>query len=129
MPDGSIRIYYMGGDDPHDGLRNESFALATMRPDMVSRLSGTGTAKTITLTPTGTGRTPPHVTADVLAPSWWLPHAPSNCGIHHHKARDNHVVETNVTDVVVLEGLNVGKAVTLKLLMQDTMLYTLGFAP
>ena len=69
------------------------------------------------------------MTADVLAPSSWFPHAPSNCGIHHHEARDNHVVETDVTDVVVLEGLTVEKVVTLKLLMPDAMLYTLGFAP
>jgi len=33
MPDGTSRIYFMGGDGPHSGARNSSFALATMRTD------------------------------------------------------------------------------------------------
>ena len=33
MPDGSAAIYYMGGNGPHSGARNSSFALATLEPD------------------------------------------------------------------------------------------------
>lgn len=33
MPDGTSRLYYMGGNGPHSGARNSSFALATMDPD------------------------------------------------------------------------------------------------
>ena len=30
---GVARVYYMGGNGPHGGARNSSFALATLRPD------------------------------------------------------------------------------------------------
>ena len=40
VPDGSARIYYMGGNGPHSGLRNSSFALATLRPDRFAGLGG-----------------------------------------------------------------------------------------
>jgi hypothetical protein len=42
MPDGSARVYYMGGDGPHSGARNSSFALATLPPDRFAGLQGTG---------------------------------------------------------------------------------------
>ena len=39
MPDGSSRVYYMGGNGPHSGARNSSFALATLRPDRFAGLA------------------------------------------------------------------------------------------
>ena len=43
------------------------------------------------------------------------------------------VVVTTITGAlpsfVVLSGLSVGKQLTLKLLLQEAMLYTVGFAP
>ena len=33
MADGSHRLYFMGGNGPHNGARNSSFGLATLRPD------------------------------------------------------------------------------------------------
>ena len=38
-------------------------------------------------------------------------------------------VQSNVTNFIVLSGLSVGKQLTLKLLLQEAMLYTVGFAP
>ena len=40
MPDGTSRVYYMGGNGPHSGARNSSFALATMEPDRFAGVSG-----------------------------------------------------------------------------------------
>ena len=40
VADGSARVYYMGGNGPHSGLRNSSFALATLRPDRFAGLGG-----------------------------------------------------------------------------------------
>ena len=33
MPDGSSRVYFMGGNGPHSGARNSSFGLATLPAD------------------------------------------------------------------------------------------------
>ena len=40
MPDGTTRVYYMGGDGPHSGKRNSSFALATLLPDRFAGVAG-----------------------------------------------------------------------------------------
>jgi len=45
--DDNVRIYYMGGNGPHSGARNSSFALATMRPDGFVAITGSGTIVTI----------------------------------------------------------------------------------
>ena len=37
-------------------------------------------------------------------------------------------VQRNVTDFVVLSGLSMGKQLALRLLLQEAMLYTVGFA-
>merc|ERR1711970_927513 len=42
VPEGH-RVYYMGGNGPHSGTRNSSFALATLGTDRFAGLSGTGT--------------------------------------------------------------------------------------
>ena len=45
-------MYYMGGNGPHDGERNSSFALATLRPDGFASVRGHGTFTTPSLTVT-----------------------------------------------------------------------------
>ena len=45
-------LYYMGGDGPHDGARNSSFALATLRPDGFASVRGHGSFTTPSLTVT-----------------------------------------------------------------------------
>jgi hypothetical protein len=63
MPDGSSRIYYMGGNGPHSGQRNSSFAMATLPADRFAGLKGTGLVpRTKVVTVTGANMT---ITADV----------------------------------------------------------------
>jgi hypothetical protein len=53
LPDGTARVYYMGGNGPHTGLRNESFGLATVAPDRFAGLGGAGgqlTTRTVLVT-------------------------------------------------------------------------------
>ena len=40
--DGEERIYYMGGDGPHSGVRNSSFGVATLRADGYAGVRGDG---------------------------------------------------------------------------------------
>ena len=42
MPDGTTRLYYMGGNGPHSGKRNSSFALATLEPDRFAGVAPAG---------------------------------------------------------------------------------------
>ena len=43
---GAEWMYYMGGNGPHDGARNSSFALATLRPDGYASVRGAGVFRT-----------------------------------------------------------------------------------
>ena len=51
--DGRERVYYMGGNGPHTGARNSSFALATLRPDGFASIRGSGRMITRQLLVTG----------------------------------------------------------------------------
>ena len=46
MSDGSARVYYMGGNGPHSGARNSSFALATLAPDRFAGVTSDAAAGT-----------------------------------------------------------------------------------
>jgi hypothetical protein len=48
-----VRLYYAGGNGPHNGARNTSLGLATFRPDGLLSVSGTGEATTILILCTG----------------------------------------------------------------------------
>jgi len=61
--DGMERVYYMGGNGPHSGERNSSFALATLRADGFAGVSGSGSATSMPLKVTGDSLT---VTVDFL---------------------------------------------------------------
>ena len=50
---GNVRVYYMGGNGPHDQIRDSSFGLATLRPDGFACVRGTGTFTTVELVVTG----------------------------------------------------------------------------
>lgn len=51
MPDGSSRVYYMGGNGPHSGARNSSFALATLPADRFAGVvAGPGSAQIAAVT-------------------------------------------------------------------------------
>ena len=68
MKDGSARIYYMGGNGPHNGARNSSLALATLNSwDQFASVSGSGNVTLMKLKvtrSTGTGRHERASTAD-----------------------------------------------------------------
>ena len=54
MKDGSARVYYMGGNGPHNGARNTSLALATLKSwEHFAGLSGTGNVTLTKLKVTG----------------------------------------------------------------------------
>jgi len=54
MKDGSARIYYMGGNGPHNGARNSSLALATLNSwDQFASVSGSGNVTLMKLKVTG----------------------------------------------------------------------------
>eukprot|EP00039_Didymoeca_costata_P002400 m.59923 g.59923 ORF g.59923 m.59923 type:complete len:495 (-) comp11280_c0_seq6:124-1608(-) len=61
--DNEIRVYYMGGNGPHSGSRNSSFALATLGLDRYAGLAGSGTMTTRNITCTGAKL---FVTVDIL---------------------------------------------------------------
>lgn len=150
MPDGSSRIYYMGGNGkcccatmvfscvafpgpissallialapgPHSGKRNSSFALATLPADRFAGLKGTGEVETKSLTVTGSKMT---ITADVESGG-----SISVSVVGHGTA--SKPIAANVTDGEV-SGLElsalVGKQVQLKLALKDAAVYTVGFA-
>eukprot|EP01052_Picozoa_sp_SAG31_P053396 SAG31_NODE_13669_length_854_cov_1.112583_1_plen_163_part_00 len=122
MPDGSSRIYYMGGNGPHSGARNSSFALATLPPDRFAGLKGTGrVAETKMVTVTGSKLL---ITADVESGG------SVTVGVVGHGAASQPIT-TSVTDGPVhgLElGKLVGKEVQLTLLLKDATVYTIGFS-
>ena len=39
---GNVRVYYMGGNGPHNGARNTSLGLATLRRDGFAGIKGSG---------------------------------------------------------------------------------------
>lgn len=48
--EGEVRVYYMGGNGPHNGARNSSLGLATLGLDRYAGLSNTGTSDAATFT-------------------------------------------------------------------------------
>jgi hypothetical protein len=56
------RVYYMGGNGPHSGDRNSSFAMGTLRKDGFASVTGTGDATTVSVLCTGNTLV---VTADI----------------------------------------------------------------
>ena len=122
MPDGSSRIYYMGGNGPHSGKRNSSFALATLPADRFAGLKGTGEIKeTKMITVTGIKMT---ITADVESGG------SVTVGVVGHGAPSK-AITGSVTDGEVT-GLElsalVGKEVQLTMALKDATIYTVGFS-
>eukprot|EP00038_Savillea_parva_P016737 m.17866 g.17866 ORF g.17866 m.17866 type:complete len:521 (-) comp3542_c0_seq1:152-1714(-) len=124
LPDGTVRLYYMGGNGPHSGARNSSFALATLRPDGFASFGGKqGTVQTVAITVTGGTMI---LSADVAVG-----------GSVTVTAMDTHVptsapITSNVTDGTVTFpggglGSLVGSSIVFKLTMIDAEVYTLGF--
>ena len=108
-----------GGNGPHNGARNSSFALATLRADGYAGVRGTGDASSTLLNVTGSKLT---ITADILA------HGGSvKIAIAGAADQPSVAVTANVTKHVVLSGLKVGSRIAVKMTLTDAMVYTLGF--
>jgi hypothetical protein len=133
-------IYYMGGNGPHSGPRNSSFALATLRPDGWASVHGQGSFTTPSLTVTGAMLT---ATVDFGASSsagsgalriGVLPDGATEPPIEF-SLKNSVPLTANATDVPMhwhgrysLVSL-LGKAVKLQVNLEgDAMLYALGFA-
>jgi len=131
MPeDGSVRVYYMGGNGPHSGPRNSSFALATMRPDGFVSMTGSGTIRTVAIKCTGPTLI---VTADVLENGGSVRVGLTGTSSKGLKPSDAVPVTDSATDHAVafaagktLAGL-VGQNVVLELVLDRAAVFTVGF--
>ena len=126
----------MGGNGPHSGARNSSFALATLRKDGYAALSGSGNVTTVPILCSGQHLT---VTADFdEADAAETASAPAlRVGVKGSAtlgAASAVAVSKNCTDrVVQYKGgadfsALVGKMVTLEVRMQSARVYTVGWA-
>ena len=115
----------MGGNGPHSGPRNSSFALATMRPDGFASISGSGRATTVALRCTGPTLV---VSADVKGSlKVGVP------GAYGLTAEDASPVTGVANDQAVsfasqknLSSL-VGKDIVLELVLENANVFTVGF--
>ena len=106
---------------PHNGARNSSFALATLRTDGFAALRGSGDVTTVALNVTGPTLT---LTADVLAAGGSVA-----AQIVNGAGAAAPPVTANVTAHPVIHGLTVGSRVVVKLTLKDASVYAVGFAP
>jgi hypothetical protein len=127
-PDGDVRLYYMGGDGPHNGLRNSSLGLATLRKDGFAGMSGTGEFTTRNVTVTG---------ADLFVSADVMQGGSVAVGVVGHgslSVDDAVPITADATDKTVafkggatLKGL-VGTEVTLQIRLTKATIYTVGFS-
>jgi len=126
----TIRVYYMGGNGPHNGPRNTSLGMMKLRMDGFAGLRGSGTVTTRSILCTG-----PHLrlTADVEiggSVRVGMVAGAAGAGLGLPEATP---IMASVTDGVVVfksgktfAGL-VGKSVTLTIEIKDATLFTVSF--
>ena len=114
---------------PHNGPRNSSIGLATLRLDGFGGVSGTGVATTVPIKVTGPTLT---ISVDLLAPGGSVrigAKGASSLGVDA-----SNLITANSTDAAVqfADGKSfaslVGSNVTLVILAKDAIVYTVGFA-
>lgn len=114
---------------PHNGPRNSSIGLATLRLDGFGGVSGTGVATTVPIKVTGPTLT---ISVDLLAPGGSVrigAKGASSLGVDAST-----LITANSTDAAVqfADGKSfaslVGSNVTLVILAKDAIVYTVGFA-
>jgi hypothetical protein len=125
-------LYYMGGNGPHDGARNSSLGLATLRPDGFAGLAADADPveeRTVPLLVSGDQLI---LTADILAAGGYVRLGVDNDADVGPDACVS--VSRNVTDHAMqyrhgahLAGL-VGTKVTLRIMLRHALVYTIGFA-
>ena len=133
MPDGSSRIYYMGGNGPHDGKRDTSLGLVSMQPDRFVGVTavngGVGPVSAISV-PVKIAEPRMIVSVDVEPGGSFQVEIPGTVPL----ARSRPITSSG-TDVEVdfpayrsLEPL-LGQVRKLEVHMEWASFYTLGFAP
>ena len=131
---GKERVYYMGGNGPHSGARNSSFALATLRKDGYAALSGSGTVTTVAVLCLGKHLTVT-VDFDEVAPSSAVS---LRVGVKSSATlgMTNAIpISKNGTDVTVRfkGGVDfsklVGKMIAIEMRLQSARVYTIGWSP
>ena len=144
------RVYYMGGNGPHSGPRNTSFALAHLRRHGYASVAGSGVMRTAPMLVTAPTLT---VSTDMcgdggecggdgdgaggtgwlrigVRPSKELPHPPDGLSIEHSTA-----LRANATDAPMHFGGGcdfsslIGTRVSFEVHMARARLYTIGFEP
>jgi len=126
-PEGDVRLYYMGGNGPHNGARNSSLGLATLRKDGFAGFSGTGTFTTRNVTVTAEGL---FISADVMRGGSVAVGVVGHSGL---TLDDAIPLTADATDKTVsfkgggsLKGL-IGTEVTLNIKLMMATIYTVGF--
>jgi len=125
--DGSIRMYYAGGNGPHNGARNTSMGLATLRPDGLGGMSGSGKWVTVPLLVSGKTLT---ISADI-GPGGSVRIGAFGQG--HLGVLDAVPIQANTTDAAVRfsSGADfaslLGKTVEFEIEMVDATVFTIGF--
>ena len=114
------RIYFMGGNGPHNGDRNSSLGLATLRKDGFLAVAGSGTYETNDLVLSSSLR----ITADVIGPDGFV----TLVAIHGDDVQVTPIT-TNVTDALLDVDLSPwhGVAVSLRFELSNAALYTISF--
>jgi hypothetical protein len=126
----AVHLYYMGGNGPHNGARNSSLGLATLRMDGFAGLRAGADRIVVETVPLSVAGSSLVVTADVSSGG-------SVCigvlGEADLSVDDCVPITGDVTDMPVqfnggktLDGL-VGSDVTLQIAVKDAMIYTFGF--
>lgn len=125
----SIRLYYMGGDGPHNGPRNSSLGLAELRSDGFIAISGTGSFETVVpVLCTGAKLI---LTADVVSDTGSV--RIGVVGEERLSADTAEAVVQNTTDSVASWSTGadlshlIGQTLLLEIKLQDALLYTVGF--
>ena len=127
--DDAIRVYYAGGNGPHNGPRNTSMGVALLRPDGFGGLMGTGSVVTTEIRVTHAELV---ISADILGKGGSV--TVGAVGVPGLTLADARSVTANVTDskVVFAGGATfeslVGRTVQLELVMSHAMVYTVGFS-
>jgi hypothetical protein len=129
----SVRVYYMGGNGPHNGPRNTSLGLMRLRMDGFAGVRGSGSFTTRSLLCTGPVL---RITADMVGGGGGggsVSVGVVGTGGDGLRLSDATALTANVTDgAVVFTGAKtfaglVGKNVTLQVEMKRAVLYTVSF--
>lgn len=131
MEDGSARIYYMGGNGPHNGERNSSLALATLPSwNHFAGISGSSyNVTTVRLLVTGKKL---FITMDVESEAGGFVQIGTNEDNTLSPSMCKKIFKSGVDMEVIYNGGNdftkwIGKEIVLNLIMETAMVYTVGF--